>query len=520
MKNHNDSFFLRLFRDQSGQTLIWGVLVMTCMLGMCGLVLDVGHTFIAYRELVASTDAAALAGAQQLPNSTWSTQATAFSSVSGNGNAFSNLPNVTMATGYPKAKCLKTLQNEGEACVAPANANSVQVKQTVSVPTYFLPILYIPSITLTAESTAAMRGAAMTPYNVAIVLDSTQSMTTTDSNCSNLSRFDCALGGVQTLLGELYPCTAIVTTCTVTSGVSANPIDQVAIFTFPNITNGTIADEYGCNSSSISVQPYTFPAVPAAGSTTGYQPAGSGTVTNSTPTYQVTNFLSDFRSGDTSSSLTTGSDLSKAIGAGSSGSSCEMDAKGGAGTYYAGAIYAAQAALLAMQSNNPGSINAMIILSDGEAQSSNMASTSTTGATVSTTSGLYPSTIDQCQQAIVAANYATNQGTTVYTVAYGSESSGCSSSSGGTDSSFVLPTSCTGQTNCTAYTSVPVSNITPCWAMEEMASAPQYFYSDYNQSGSQSTCQSASQSVTNINQIFADIGADFSTGHLINNGTT
>jgi hypothetical protein len=56
--------------------------------------------------------------------------------------------------------------------------------------------------------------------------------------------------------------------------------------------------------------------------------------------------------------------------------------------------------------------------------------------------------------------------------------------------------------------------------MEEMASAPQYFYSDYNQSGSQSTCQSASQSVTNINQIFADIGADFSTGHLINNGTT
>ncbi|MGD0733205.1 MAG: pilus assembly protein TadG-related protein, partial [Terracidiphilus sp.] len=465
MRKRNKFFFLRLLRNQSGQTLLWAVLVMTCMLAMSGLVLDIGHTFIAYRELVASTDASALAGAQQLPNSTWSSQATAFSSVQGNNNAFSNLPNVTMATGYPKANCLKTLQNYGEACVAPANANSVQVKQTVTVPTYFLPIVYIPSITLTAESTAAMRGAVMTPYNVAIVLDSTQSMNSTDSDCGGKSRFDCALGGVQTLLNELYPCWAGSTTCTVSkSGVATNPVDQVAIFTFPNITNGTIADEYGCNSSQISVQPYTFPAVPGASDTSGYQPAGSsGTVGNSTPTYQVTSFLSDFRSGDFASSLSTGSDLSIAVGAGSSGSSCEMDSKGGAGTYYAGTIYAAQAALLEMAANNTGSQNVMIIISDGEAQSTNMASTDVNGNAVSTTSGLYPSTIDQCQQAIVAANYATYQGTRVYAVAYGSESSGCDSGSGGTDSSFVLPTSCKAGTNCTAYTKVAVSSITPCW---------------------------------------------------------
>jgi len=50
---------------------------------------------------------------------------------------------------------------------------------------------------------------------------------------------------------------------------------------------------------------------------------------------------------------------------------------------------------------------------------------------------------------------------------YGSESSGCTTDSSG-----------------------PQANITPCQVMSEMASGPQYFYSDYTQSGSGSTCVS------------------------------
>ena len=37
------------------------------------------------------------------------------------------------------------------------------------------------------------------------------------------------------------------------------------------------------------------------------------------------------------------------------------------GTYYAGAVYAAQSSLLAAEAANPGSKNAMIILTDGAA---------------------------------------------------------------------------------------------------------------------------------------------------------
>jgi hypothetical protein len=242
----------------------------------------------------------------------------------------------------------------------------------------------------------------------------------------------------------------------------------------------------------MSIPVYSFPTVGAS----SYAPSGS-----STATYQVTGFLSDYRTSDTASSLNTASDLAISVGAGTNGKSCEMDAKGGDGTYYAGAIYAAQAALTAEQTANPGSSNVLIILSDGEAQASasKMATKAVNGATVSTTSGIYPSTIDQCQQAITAAQYATAQGTRVYSVAYGSESSGCSTSSGGTDSN---------------------QSLTPCITMEDMASAAQYFFSDYNQSGSGSTCQSASQPTTSIAQIFADIGSDFTVPRLIPNGTT
>ncbi len=63
-----------------------------------GLVVDLGHAYICYRELQASTDAAALAAAAKLPittsnesSNTVVSTATKFSSVSGNYNALANL---------------------------------------------------------------------------------------------------------------------------------------------------------------------------------------------------------------------------------------------------------------------------------------------------------------------------------------------------------------------------------------------------------------------------------------------
>jgi len=166
-----------------------------------------------------------------------------------------------------------------------------------------------------------------------------------------------------------------------------------------------------------------------------------------------------------------------------------LQAIGGVGTYYAQVIYAAQAYLVAEQSLYPNSKNVLIMLSDGNA---NATSAHMPGA--STTSGVYPSTLQQCHQAITAAQTAASAGTRVYAVAYGAEASGCT-----TDTSPA---------------------ITPCETMQGIASSPAYFFSDYTATGGDSSCISASQPVTGLNQIFTAIVTDLSEVKLIPNNTT
>jgi hypothetical protein len=57
-------------RNQSGQAFVLTVLFMTALIGMAALVIDLGSWFRAHRQLQATADAAALAGAQELPTST------------------------------------------------------------------------------------------------------------------------------------------------------------------------------------------------------------------------------------------------------------------------------------------------------------------------------------------------------------------------------------------------------------------------------------------------------------------
>ncbi len=485
-------FFSRVIRqaykDERGQVLPFVMLLMVSLLGMAALVIDLGHAYFCYRELQAATDAAALAGAQGLPSDTAAkAQALLYSAVTGNKNARTNLTGVTMVSGYPQLKCLTTLTNQGVACISPSNANAIVVKEQVDVPMYFASIFGISTLHENAIATAAMRGAITRPYNVAIILDSTTSMATLDSNCGNVSRLSCALGGVQVLLKALTPCAASYTTCSVTAGVATNSVDRVALFTFPNVTVGTAANDYNCSGSNPTIPVYSLP--PTNGST--YAPSGSGTAT-----YQVTPFLSDYRTSDTASSLNLTSNLSLAIGA---KSGCPgMGSPGGDGTYYAGVLYAAQGALLAEQVANPGSQNVIVMLSDGDASasSSKMAPKTTDGTVSLNSTGTYPSSIDQCSQAVVAAKAIAAAGTKIYSVAYGSSASGCSTDTTGT-----------------------YAGITPCQTMEYIASAASNFFSDYNQSGSGSTCQSASQPTTSISQIFTQIANDFTFARLIPDNT-
>jgi len=490
--------YRRFFREQNGQIIPWVILMSTILLGIAGLILDLGRAYIGSRELQSAADAAALAGAQNLKSSNAGTIAKNYSALTGSLNAQSSFTSSKMLTGYPKFKCLTTITNMGVGCIAPNSANAVQVIEQATIPTFFSEVFGIGQMTLTATSTAAVVGARAAPMNIAIVIDTTASMATVDSNCGN-TRLTCALNGVQVLLAGLSPCSPAAGTCTVTNGVAAGALDQVSIFTFPPVTVGTVANDYNCGGTNPTIVPYTLPTYNA----TSYAPSGS-----STGTYEITGFLSDYRTSDTATSINTSSDLSMTLGAGVKNSkSCPgMSDPGGDGTYYAGAIYAAQSALIA-QYNAEGGANAvpvpqniMIILSDGEANASSSKMNSSSNAAWNT-SGTYPSAIDQCQQAVEAADYAKSEGTTVYSVAYGSESSGCT-----TDSTNMSP--------------INQANITPCQVMSEIASGPAYFYSDYNQSGSSSTCESTGTSVSSLNDIFTAIIDDLLIVRLIPNSTT
>jgi Flp pilus assembly protein TadG len=504
----------RFINDERGQVLPMVAAMMVALIGMLGISVDVANSYAVYRKLQASTDAAALAGAATLPNSTATTVATHFAGLSSSLNNVTSLGTVSMVSGYPQVKCLTTLKNLGEACVAPALGNAVAVKQQVTIPLYFLRVVGKSTITLTASSTAAMRGSLPTPYNIAIVMDQTLSMMQYDSNCG-ATQMTCALSGVQVLLQALTPCAIDVATCTFTGGVATNSVDRVAMFGFPNITVGTASIDTSCTTpipssyywddgiGYISVPPlnpwYGVPtatsySAPTAGATS-YTPTGS-----TTATYQITPFISDYRTSNKSLTLNKNSDLVQAGGGASGcGSMLTPNYAGVFGTYYAGAIYAAQAALVAQAAQNPGSKNVIIFLSDGDATAPqgtnfglNVFANNFTG------NGLYPSWVGECGQGVTAAKAATAAGTRVYTVAYGAPTTGCST-----------------DVNAGSY-----PNITPCQALASMASNPQFFFSDYLQSGSSSSCFSSAQTATSLSGIFQQIANDLTTGRLIPDSTT
>ena len=485
MRRNNEISFGSARENRRGQAVIFLTLALPAIFGLTALVFDFGMVYLNQDRLNGSTQAAALAGAEAMaqPGATTTAvtaAATLYSGVSGDENASAALTGTSMTTGYPALSCLSTLQTSfGINCYGPGSTNAITVKQQVSAPLYFLRLFGIPSVNLTAMSTASMKGANVSPFNIAIIVDTTHSMTGTDSdsNCNN-TRLNCALAGLQVLLQNLSPCVVSEASCgAITNGNVSNSVDRVSLMAFPPVTTATTVDDTNCGATLPTAAPYASPF-----------PILS--------TYQIVNFSSDYRASDTTSSLNTGSNLVAAI-EGPHGSPC-LKVKGGFGTYYAQAIDSAQAYLVAEQALHPNSKNAIILLSDGDATATctvSLAGICTAGDMpgASTTSTTYMSTNQECHQAVTAARAASAAGTRVYAVAYGAEASGCGS-----------------DTNPT---------ITLCQTMQQIASSAGYFFSDYTASGADSTCISASQPVTSLSQIFQVIAGDFTVARLIPNNT-
>jgi Flp pilus assembly protein TadG len=585
MKTNCFSFLRRLLSDKRGQSMVWVGVSLTALLGLSGLTLDVGHAYVVRSQLQSVVNAAALAGVSGLATSTAPSVVSAF-------EANANNPNWGTVTSPPATvKCVTAVMPKGQSCTGSGVLNTVQVTESVSVPTFFMRIFGFKTLPVGATATATPAEAR--PWIVEIVLDTTPSMSDQDSNCTNASTAEeCALQGIQGMLAKLNPCPPGSSGCT-----AATANIRFGLMSFPNIKTSDAADNYNC-SGTVKFQVYSTPVIPTVVTSTtavpgysnvyppvvtpsSYTPITYGTGGSAlTLTYQSTygasdmdsnGFYTNWYSATDASGLNPSSTLVKAIGRSADNvSPCLQEPNtsnynGTSGvTSFAQAIYAAVTAVTAEQAEYPvvngvPTRTAIMFLSDGQANTLAddfpAAGTAVTtngvnsgGKSVLNTNGVYPSVIDACQQAIVAAQFAASTGTRVYTVAYGSENGGCLyySNGSGSANSTVLAGNTNGSgggsdvaplVTFSGTLNVPINSITdvvPCAVMENMASNMAFFYSDANQeigggrygSGSgidsvDTNCTSPDHSTMNsLNDIFQDIYGSLTAARLIPNNAT
>ena len=364
------AFTRALWHDRRGVAIPLVAVTAVVLFLTAGIALDVGSALAVRSQLQATTDAAAIAGAQEVACSTCTVAgaiatATNYASVAGSKNVIGKVT-VTMASGYPQAKCF---QSTGASCGV-SGANGVIVKQVATVPTNFARLLGINSFTLHTTSTAGGGGPSI-PANIMFVLDTTQSMTAPDPACGNITKEDCAKEGIRAIMSAL-----------------STTSDKIGLMVFPGLTSTTpVSKDYNCKPGSLSSN-----NVAIYGST----PA---------PVYQISGLSSDYltpsSNGGNSQTLNPNSNLANAVGGNGSSGVCDP---GGVGTYLADAINQAQATLAA--NAQPGVQNVIILLSDGD-----VTATSSKQIVASESS-------NGCHAAINAAQAATKAGTWVYSVAY------------------------------------------------------------------------------------------------------
>ena len=151
----------RFLKDQRGQTGVMAVVTITTIMGMAGVSVESGHVYYAYEKLVASTNAAALAGASAMPNTTNAgTNVTLYSSQTGELNASNLLKSVTATPTY---LCLSTVTSTlnvpcSTSTGATGGYNGLKVTQSATIPLWFGGLIGMNQLNVSAVATAAMRG--------------------------------------------------------------------------------------------------------------------------------------------------------------------------------------------------------------------------------------------------------------------------------------------------------------------------------------------------------------------------
>ncbi len=402
--------------------MMLAALAMAAMLVMVAFVVDIGKAYLVQRQLQAGVDAAALAGAQHLPDpSEAMTVAQDYGPSVGEKNAVKIGSNVTTTV---TTRCVSSAPGCNPSL---GNYNAVKVQASSDVNLLFARILGINKLKVKATATACSPCSAK-PLDIMLVLDRTGSMcqhsdTSNDPACTDLNN---AKNGIRSFLQFMDP-----------------SLDWVGLSVFPP----------ALDDSWVATCPYTpwtgNPSGPTPdGRRYGYDarwpkwspPPGS----SNWAVYEIASITSDYlvQSG-TTWILNPGSALNQRLGC----------ANGAGTTQYANAVDAAQHELGV---HGRGDVQDVIVfLSDGAAN---------------TTPRDLPSYIDNpnmrlhpCAAGVAAAAHAKAQGTVVYTIGYDLNGAG------------------TDPENCKLYPSGSNDGtITAYDAIRAMATEPDNFYNKPN----------------------------------------
>lgn len=167
------------------------------LLGFAGFVIDVGYAYYTQRALQASADAAALAGAQELPDPSLAVTVALDYGATETGRNWRD--NVELVSESITTKCIESIPR-----CQPVNA--VVVDEKARVDTLFARVLGIDDFEVHARSTACSP-CGYKPLDIMLVLDRTWSMCMThngnwDPSCTDLKN---AKAGLKTFLEFLAP---------------------------------------------------------------------------------------------------------------------------------------------------------------------------------------------------------------------------------------------------------------------------------------------------------------------------
>ena len=204
--------------DRRGGVGVWFALTAPIMLMFVGAAIDYSNQSALQRQLQAAVDSAALAGASAM----------------GNGQDAVATANQYMANNFKMSSTVAVTTN----VTADTTTSSVKVTSAGSVSTYIMGILGYSALPLDATATAG--AGASGPTEVAIVFDTTYSMSTMDSN--GKTRLQNAQADAIQLVNKLFA----------NPGGGVNPNVKVSLVPFGVYVNISTAAEQSLMAQGMS----------------------------------------------------------------------------------------------------------------------------------------------------------------------------------------------------------------------------------------------------------------------------